>query len=82
MGSSLGNCYIIVISGEPLNSAAAFVLKIYSLVRRHLQDDWGGGGGGHLTKSPVSSTGLVIFVPKIYPVSEFSFIFRAFKVQF
>ena len=40
----------------------------------------GGGGGVGVHKIALILTGLEIFVSQIYPVSEFSFIFSAFKV--
>ena len=43
MESSLGNCYVIIISGKPVNSAVHFSFKIFNLVRYHLEDDWEGG---------------------------------------
>ena len=43
---SPGNCYVIIITGEPLNSAVVFIIKIFNVVRRHLEDD-----GGQLTST-------------------------------
>ena len=40
----LDNYHVIIISGEPLNSTVAFILKIFNFVQHHLEDDGGGGG--------------------------------------
>ena len=38
---SLDNCYTNIISSEPLNSPALFILKLFNLVQHHLEDDRG-----------------------------------------